>query len=99
MTRPSSRGDGAGVVRVVPEVGPGHLGLELGPAGLELVPAQVALGLGQPVPQRLELGGEVAGFGCAGPQAASGGAMAELELLAAAAPAGLVAADLLGACP
>ena len=98
MTRPSSLGDRSGVVLVVPEVGPGDLGLELGPAGLELLPPQVALGLGQPVPQGLELGGEVAGFRRAG-RAASGGAMAELELLAAPAPAGLVAADLLVLVP
>jgi hypothetical protein len=61
-------GDRAGVVLVVPEVGLGHLGLELGPAGLELLPAQVALGLGEPIPQGGELGGEVAGFLCAGPR-------------------------------
>ena len=54
-------GDGAGVVGVVPQVGARHLGLELGPSHLELLAPEVALGLGQPLPQRFELGCEVAG--------------------------------------
>ena len=66
LTRPSSLVTDAGVVRVVPQVRAGHLGLELGPADLELVAAEVALGLGQAVPERRELGGEVAGFLSAG---------------------------------
>ena len=54
-------GDGARVVGVVPEIGPGHLGLEFGAAHFELLAPEVALGLGQPLPQRFELRCEVAG--------------------------------------
>ena len=54
-------GDRPRVVGVVPQVGLCHLRLELGPPDLELLAPQVALGLGQPLPQRLELGCEVAG--------------------------------------
>ena len=47
-------------VGVVPEVGAGGLGLELRPPGLELVDAQVLVGLVEPDAQRLQIVGEVA---------------------------------------
>ena len=52
---PQLLGDGSGVVGVVPEVRASHRVLELGPAHLELLAPEVALGLGQPLPQRFEL--------------------------------------------
>ena len=58
---PQLLGHRACVVGVVPEIGPGHLGLELDPSDLELVAPEIALGLGQPLPQRSELRCEVAG--------------------------------------
>src|SRR5205807_5305998 len=55
------------------------------PQGLEV---EVALGLAQPSPERAQLIAEV-------PQRSSRGSVAALVLLAAAAPAGFVAAQLL----
>ena len=48
MTRPSSVVTAAALSGVVPQVGSRRLGLELGPALLELLEPEVALGLGQP---------------------------------------------------
>jgi hypothetical protein len=58
---PEFLGDGARIVSVVPEIGPGHFGLQFDSSDLELVAPEVALGFGQPLPQRSELRCEVAG--------------------------------------
>ena len=54
-------GDRTGIVGVVPEVRPAHLGLQLGPPDLEFLAPEVTLRLGQSRPQRLELRSDVAG--------------------------------------
>ena len=55
-------GDRPGTLGVVPQVGPGGLGLELGPAGPQLADPQVLLGLAQPGGQVVQLGGQVTGL-------------------------------------
>ena len=49
-----------GLIGVVPQVGPGHLGLELGPTRPQALQAQIALGLLESLPQRRQLAPEVA---------------------------------------
>ena len=59
MTADSSPVTFAGLVGVVPQVGPGGLGLELGPSGAQLVDAQVLLRLLEPTAKGLDVVADV----------------------------------------